>query len=449
MQPRFRPAGRRIAWISSVAFAAAVLAVLAATPLAAARSEMTAEAFVDSIGINVHVTYLRTPYRRIGAVRDALARLGVRHVRDVVTVDGRGRPARGWRRGVAVLGRAGVRFTLIAGLPGGAWGDLDGILHAIRTHRRSVDAVEGPNEYDVFGARAWAPRLIAWQDRLSARLERDPALRGLQLVAPSLANRSLWSSVALAGLPYDVPNLHAYSLAGPPESTLRAALGDLPQPLRAPPMVTEAGWHNAIGAREGVTPVDEATAAVYVPRLFLEAARLGVRRTFLYELLDENAHGGASDPEDNFGLLRKDFSAKPAFWALANLIAAVSSRGSPGPGAVSPQVVGLPPDGRQLVLRLSDGEVLIALWRDVAVWDGFARQPVGVADAPVTLVLPCALTVATYRPSIVPGRVSTRRLAALTVGLGADVQLFRLSGRCDQVRLPAPAAMSLDRTSGL
>ena len=84
---------------------------------------------------------------------------------------------------------------------------------------------------------------------------------------------------------------------------------------------TETGYHNALHDRADQPPASEEAAAVYFPRLLLAAFGLGARRTFIYELLDEKPDPGLADLQQHFGLLRNDFSPKPAFTAIKTLIA--------------------------------------------------------------------------------------------------------------------------------
>ena len=72
-------------------------------------------------------------------------------------------------------------------------------------------------------------------------------------------------------------------------------------------------------------PCPEQTAAVYLPRLVVTSFGAGVRRTFLYELVDGKPDPGLEDPQQHFGLLRNDLSPKPAFTALQTLIRALRS----------------------------------------------------------------------------------------------------------------------------
>jgi hypothetical protein len=154
---------------------------------------------------------------------------------------------------------------------------------------------------------------------------------------------------------------------------------------------TEAGFHNALNATSGQPPASEGAAAVYIVRTFLEHFADGIPRTYAYELLDETAEPGLRNPEEHFGLLRHDFSEKPAFIALKNLLALVGP--NQRPAALRPlrlDVSAAVPDVRRLVLQKADGTYLIALWRLASVWNRERHRALSVSPGRVTLTLPDA-----------------------------------------------------------
>ena len=66
-------------------------------------------------------------------------------------------------------------------------------------------------------------------------------------------------------------------------------------------------------------PPTSRPAAVYTLRTVLEHFADGIDRTYLYELLDQRVN--LLDSQSNYGLLHTDFSPKPAFTQLKNLLA--------------------------------------------------------------------------------------------------------------------------------
>ncbi len=59
---------------------------------------------------------------------------------------------------------------------------------------------------------------------------------------------------------------------------------------------------------------------IRIIRLYLEFFRLGVFRTFTYEFIDEFVDPDRTNREANFGLLYRNVTEKPAFFAVKSLI---------------------------------------------------------------------------------------------------------------------------------
>jgi hypothetical protein len=183
-------------------------------------------------------------------------------------------------------------------------------------------------------------------------------------------------------------NLHSYSGGEPPARNLddeRALAANVSG--GKPVMATETGYHNALATSSGHRPVDEATAGSYIPNLYLEYFRRGIARTFAYELVDERPETALSNIEQHFGLLRDDFSRKPAYTALKRLIAAVGDGAPAGNPALRYEVAGADPSLRQLLLARRGGGFSLVLWRDERIWDPVARTRLAVAPMHVTVRL--------------------------------------------------------------
>lgn len=165
-----------------------------------------------------------------------------------------------------------------------------------------------------------------------------------------------------------------------------------------PLFATEAGFHTALGvdpASGSQPPCDERTTAVYTLRTVLEHFKAGIKRTFLYELIDEYPDPSRTKPNWHFGLLRSDFSPKPAFTALKNMLAIV---GTGAPATLKPIRFSASGRGRGLVIQKADGSYIGFLWRLDSVWDRDARQPISVSPQRVTITLPDARWVRLIRP---------------------------------------------------
>jgi hypothetical protein len=373
---------------AAATFALLTVAVVAPRPAAAALPVLApqpaapAAALRDSVGVNVHLSHVSTPYNNFTAVKSALLELGVRHVRDGACAGCTWLFPR-----IRELGAAGVRFTMIAGSPRNTTGTLADNLAAIKgSLLPAVEAVEGPNEWDISGDPAWAANLRAYQSDLYARVQADPFLRPLTVVGPSLVYRSSRATLGDLSASMTVGNLHPYPGGQAPAKNLDSELA-LASTVSAskPVMATETGYHNALATTGTHPPIDEANAGVYTERLPLDYYARGIRRTFIYQLLDEKPDPGNADMQQHFGLLRNDLSHKPAYDALKALLANVGDGTPSTPRSLRFDLVGGDTSLRQLLFARSDGAFSLVLWRDVKIWDTVARTPIPVGPTKVTV----------------------------------------------------------------
>jgi hypothetical protein len=364
----------------------ALAGLFAAAPAASADTARSSDAFVNSIGVNTHVIYDDTAYGNFPLVRDRLKELGVRNVRDGLC------GSCAWQHDrLNALAAAGIKADLIVGDPRSRTGTLSENLAAVKAKlMSSVSALEAPNEWDLFSgwSSTWTGDLRTYQQSLYAAVSADPALRNVPVVGPSLVGSASRDQLGSLATHLDRGNMHSYAGGRPPESNVPSELSLAAKVSgEKAVMATEAGYHNATGQANNDHPgVDEATAARYLPRMFLEYFRSGISRTYAYELLDERPGKASYDMEQSFGLLRSDFSRKPSFNAIRNLIAVLADPGPAVPSAEVPVTVTQgPSDLRRLVLRKRDGRVYVALWRAVSRWNQTARTTTSVSAAPATV----------------------------------------------------------------
>jgi hypothetical protein len=417
------------------AVAAAALTALA-LPLSAnaAVQARQADAFVDSIGVGVHLAYSDTPYvSEFALAQQRLEELGVRHVRDDLY------PARGDQYGrLEALAAAGIGSTLILGSPANGSAGLEGLL-AVAAGLDGVEALEGPNEYSTMGGDPnWIANLRSYQQELYVKAKADPQLAALPVVGPSIVHGDQ-DELGDVSASLDRGNIHSYPQGDPPDklgsAIKQAELNSAQKPIWA----TETGYHDALAWTGENRPVPEDVAATYMPRLFFEYWRWGIERTYSYELLDEFPNAAGDDAESHFGLLRNDLSPKPAFAALRNTIAiladpgarfapaaleyTLSEGGVPLAGAESPGL-------HKVLLQKRDGSFYLALWRTTSVWDADGGAPIAAPSAPVELTTdPPPGSVSVYRPNGGAGPVATSVAPGqpFSVDVGPAVTILRLA----------------------
>ena len=379
-----------------------------------ASEAVPASVVLDSMGVNTHFGFSDSPYAlRYKEVRTKLVALGLTHVRDVLNEH------------VGDLAKAGIRTTVLAepntNTPQGF---RDRIKRLNRT-TLCVDSIEGANEADMFWPRlhiSWHGQgyplgPVLWQHDLYRTFKSDPATVGLTMIGPSLG---------LAGMPNATPpvswkglrkfvdwgDFHPYSYNGNPFApelkygTLPSffhngtfpsvGLDESPVAYRAyrdiyasgPMAATEAGYPTAPGF------TSEELQAKYIPRMFLEDFRLGIKRTYLYQFLDNTPNSEPGDPDESFGLLRYDLSEKPAYGAL-KVLTAMLLRVTPSGRAISSDfelsltIAGVTefPDASRvhhLLIRRKDGTLLLLLWHEVSGEDtsSHPHRPVVVPPLP-------------------------------------------------------------------
>jgi len=398
-----------------------------------------ADSFVDSIGVNVHMTYLDTAYRDRPRLVDKLASAGIRHVRDGLVRD-----TEYAYTTFNQLADRGIRTTFIMGDPSQQTGTLDQLVAVLKSKiLRTAAAVEGPNEYHHGRTPPWYEEVRSHQRRLFAAVKNDAALSHLPVLAPSGITWQDYRDLGDLRDVLDFGNKHPYPGGEPPEGNLGSELSVAATVSgNKAVQATESGYHNALATTSGHRPTSEEATATYLPRMYLEYFRRGIPRTFAYELIDEWPDAEKKNSESNFGLLRNDYSEKPAFRNLRNLIALLSDRG--GSHSLEPLNLsseGAPPDLRKLVLQKRDGSYYVVLWRTVRVWDPVARKALTPDTRTATVSVPGATSdtgdAEVFSPSRSSERIATAPLAGgVRVSLSADPIVVRLPAAA---AVPAPA----------
>ena len=413
--------------------------LFAGAPAASADliSPKTSEAFRNSVGVATHVGYTDTAYADWPRLVARLDELGVRHLRDGAYGDPSPQ-AREYNRhiyeAIDLAAAHGMRFTFLMGGARSETGTLDQLVRVVAGRlRHATEALEAPNEFDKYVAgQSWAPKLAAYSRELYRRANAEPSLRSLPVLAPSLAGAGAERQLGDLRRWFDVGNVHPYTGGRSPEpGHLRTELADASLVSGSKRVwATEAGFHNALHHRtDGQPPVSEEAGAVYLLRTFLEHFSSGIERTYVYELIDEKPDHG-SDPEQHFGLLRNDYSPKPAFTALKNLLTLVGRRDERPRIRPLRLVVSGAGDVRRLVLQKSQRTYLVVLWRTASVWDTDRRRPLHVRPRAVSVGIPGAARVELADPV---ASASTRRLRLreghVRVALAGHPLILRVDSR--------------------
>ena len=342
-------------------------------------------AFVESIGVNIHMTYTNTPYIDHDRVLETLQETGIRHVRDALV------PGREVEQST-FLARLAEQDGCAQLILGGDTVDDDGLAQSLQLVRQQADVVsgvEGPNEMDGSKIDDWPDAASDQQRLIASGLRGQPELEQTPVAALSVSRLAAYGKAGDQSETSDLANIHPYPGGDPPEGELephiqaaRKIAGD------APVIVTETGYHNALGDEEAHPGISEEAEAVYLPRLLLDAFARGVVRTYLYELVDEFPDGDGDD-EASFGLYRNDWSPKPAADSVATLVSLLSSTSSSSSKAGSLEVaVRAADDADVRSLLLADDEgYWLALWQPTSVYDYDDQEDIDVREEAVTVML--------------------------------------------------------------
>jgi hypothetical protein len=347
----------------------------------AGETAQSADAFVDSAGVDVHLHFGDTSYGNFAAVENALKGLGVRHIRDGL-IDTTWTP---YYDRLNELGRLGIKSDLITAV------NQSAALLAAYPQRvpDSMESYEAPNEYNSSGDPNWSATLSGFVALLHGAVKSGPVASQFPIVGPSLTQPDSYPKMAPAAPLFDSANLHNY-LGGRNPGTSgwggggygsidwNLALANTAWPGK-PVITTETGYINDLSKANSIP---EDVAGKYLPRLLLEQWLHGIHRTYIYELVDI----GTQFTDNGFGLLRNDFSPKPGYNAIKSLLGLLMDPGPAFPlGNLDYKLSGNVANVHHLLLEKRDGTFYLAIWIEQPGYDVNAKQPLMVAAQTVSI----------------------------------------------------------------
>ncbi len=166
-----------LASATSAAFSISAPAATAAVPAQAA------DAFVDSVGLNVHFSYYGSVYTsQTPQMLSYLGQLGVRHLRDQMAWQGTS-PSSAFYAIHDQLGTMGIKTDFIAT-------SIDYPISQVAAYPglvNDMEAAEAANEYDATGDPEWATKIEAQQSAIYSTIHGLGGQQSLTVIAPSLA----------------------------------------------------------------------------------------------------------------------------------------------------------------------------------------------------------------------------------------------------------------------
>jgi hypothetical protein len=364
----------------------------------------SASTFVDSIGVNTHVNYTDTAYGQYETLlKPSLTYLGVRHIRDGVTDGNNSLVLKRYRD----LNSNGIRVT--AAVPYETK-SMPALIAMIKTQRDVLEAVEGPNETDIFEQFSYKGQkfpegTIAFMKDFYPAIKADPQLRDLPVLQTTLAfpgyrlakgvRADLLGDLSKYA---DYGNSHNYFAFGEiPSNTIKN--NHLPLNSRITPgkpmMSSEGGYQ--MGDADGYkgtwddtqsAPFAEDIHGRYLLRYTLEQYRLGYTRSFIYELLDID--------QPKWGLFRNDGTPRPAASGIRNLIGILNESTwdatskqwitpKQNPSTLEYELQNQPASVHTLLLQKSTGTHYLILWNEFKNWNAVTGKPVYSNPVPIGL----------------------------------------------------------------
>lgn len=388
--------------------------------VAPARS---ADAFVHSIGVNLHVSYFQTVYGTgwESIIKPRIQELGIRHVRDKGTVTSNDSWMEEVYSRMKDLAATGVKFDLILSPvdDGTNYSSAAHIDRLMQYAGPAVESFEGLNEHDLSGRTNWVTEVRTFQQAIWTKLKSNPSTHGLPVFGPSMGNVKNSPKVGDLSTYLEYAALHPYPGADRPMAVVstnisyaRNISGNRPQ------LATESGYHTAIQWTGAHPPVSEEAMGRYIPRLYLDYFNAGFAKSYIYELIDEGT--SMSHREEAFGLLRVDGTPKPAFTSLKNLIAVLSDPGPAfTPGGLSYQLSGDITNVRHMLLQKRNGKFYLVLWYDAWSYTMDQSSTAPPSNKVVTLTLtresPLIRTFATLTSAAVKAQWTAASSATFSV----------------------------------
>lgn len=345
--------------------------------------------FINSIGVATHLSYDGV-YQNTNNVKNQLLNLGIKHIRDGIDTN---------FSAVKDLAKSGIKITGILqgdfNIPAQTptyWiqkvkkaGALDGF-----------EAFEGPNEADLpmmcftYKGQGWPEGVRAFQKDLYQTVKNDPTLNHLPVLGPTIGSglkAPFANAMGDISAYVDFGNFHYYKAWGQsysegfPDWDLKSVKNSHNVMFgNKPYMSTEGSYHTAIKTESGIS---ESVNAKYTLRFFLEYWRLGIVRTFKYELFDEGT--SFSNAEDKFGLIENDGTTiKKTGIALKNLISILTDPFPTKiftPNSLNFSIINEDSNTHYSLLQKSTGKYYLIIWNDGPSWDEDLKSEIKNTDS--------------------------------------------------------------------
>jgi hypothetical protein len=359
-------------------------------PVITAKVALSAGAFVDSIGINVHLAYTNSEYTNVTQVGSALNYLGVENVRDNLSTSTLA------VNGFEALAAAGIKFDFLPTLNANSTVDVTAFVNNLIAYEAkfpgSIVAIEGANEVNGWMINENGVTSIAsgalLQEQLYTAVKASASLADIPVFNTTIGSgtASMFAQLGDLSSYTDYANSHPYVMSTSNISgslTALMALAESNAPGK-PLVITEAGYNTLTS--NWYNGVSQTVQAKYTLDTLMDAYQKGVSSTYLYELFDENL--GTSNNQSYYGLFNADGTPKAAATAVHNMTAILSDPGGTAgnvTGSLSFALTGMPTSGQDMVLAKHNGAMDLVIWAEPVLWNQTTATAITAPASSVTV----------------------------------------------------------------
>ena len=212
--------------------------------------------------------------------------------------------------------------------------------------------------------------------------------------------------------------------------------------------MTEAGYYTM---PDGSYGVNDDIQAHYTVNLLLDVDLLGVKSTYLYDLIDNANDPGNTNREDHFGLFNSDGTPKPAATDIHNLTTILADPGDTAEtgNGLNYTVSGLPSNGHSLQLVKASGVDDIVVWAEPNIWNDATGIETTAPISNVTVNLGGVFqSVSIYNPMIGIAPVATySNTGSIQLRLSGDPLIIQVGGQTIATKPPPPRLHPMIRLS--
>lgn len=264
----------------------------------------------------------------------------------------------------------------------------------------------------------------------------DSALEHILVCGPSLHDRVKtlqqdYKDCAVLKPYMERINMHRYPAGSVPSTLIDARTNWATAGVGVMPVIiSETSYNNGMNS-DAYAPVPADIIAVYADRLLLEHVSRG-NDMYWFELLN-NYPPTSTDQQHFWGLVSvpeldsRTWQALPAYSTFQRLLALMKDGDTPYSPTALPLTIGGASDVKSYLVGKRDGTYLLALWRDVKLWDRRTRTRLNPPPATATVTFTAPKTVTVYKPSVSDSAYGTEVATTHSISLQGNLVLLQVA----------------------